>query len=71
MLGRQDETVITEQTLEDMIVDRAREIKGPILFQASSQNIEPIVSFYRAATRLSKLFVMDIYTANVLYESDS
>jgi len=41
---------------------------GIALFQASSQNIDRIVSFYRAALRLGKLFVVDVYTANILHE---
>jgi ribonuclease J len=41
---------------------------GIALFQSSSQNIDRIVSFYRAALRLGKLFVVDVYTANILHE---
>ena len=36
--------------------------------QSSSQNIDRLVSFYRAALRLGRLFVVDVYTANVLHE---
>lgn len=68
MFGRQDEEVITEQELEDRLVKKIQDFKGPVLFQSSSQNIDRIVSFYRAATRLDKIFVVDVYTANVLYE---
>ena len=39
-----------------------------MLFQQSSQNIDRLVSFYKAALTLNKIFVIDIYTANVLYE---
>ena len=39
-----------------------------MLFQTSSQNIDRLVSFYRAAVRLNRTFVVDVYTANVLYE---
>ena len=68
MLGRQDEEVITEQELEDRLVGKIKDCKGPVLFQSSSQNIDRLVSFYRAAARLNKIFVVDVYTANVLYE---
>ncbi|NLB54506.1 MAG: MBL fold metallo-hydrolase [Lentisphaerae bacterium] len=68
MFGRQDEDVITEQKLEEQLVKMIEGFRGPILFQASSQNIDRLVSFYRAALRLGRTFVVDIYTANVLYE---
>ena len=68
MFGRQDEEVITEQELEDRLVKKIENFKKPVLFQSSSQNIDRLVSFYRAAVRLDKIFVVDVYTANVLYE---
>jgi len=67
MFGRLNEDVMTEQELEEKLVEMVG-FRGPILFQASSQNIDRLVSFYRAALRLGKTFVVDIYTANVLYE---
>lgn len=68
MLGRADEVVLTENEVEQAIVEAATGIEAPILFQCSSQNIDRLVSFYRASLRLGKLFVVDVYTANVLYE---
>ena len=68
MLGRKDETVLTEEGLEKQILGLVRETNGPILFQTSSQNIDRLVSFYRVALRLKKTFVIDVYTANILYE---
>ncbi|MBP7176101.1 MAG: MBL fold metallo-hydrolase [Thermoclostridium sp.] len=68
MFGRQDEEVMTEQELEDRLVKKIEGFIGPVLFQSSSQNIDRLVSFYRAASRLDKVFVVDVYTANVLYE---
>ena len=68
MLGRTDEQTMTETELEDAVVARMRGLNYPLLFQSSSQNIDRLVSFYRAALRLKRLFVVDIYTANVLYE---
>jgi ribonuclease J len=67
-LGRQDEEVLTEQELEEQIIIGSKGTIGPILFQSSSQNIDRLVSFYRAALRLRRIFLVDIYTANVLYE---
>ncbi len=68
MLGRLDEEIMTETNLEDSIVERMKETCSPLLFQCSSQNIDRLVSFYKAALRLKRLFIVDIYTANVLYE---
>lgn len=68
MFGRQGEEVITEQELEDNIIKKIQGFKAPILFQSSSQNVDRLVSFYRAAAKLGKLFIVDVYTANVLYE---
>ncbi len=68
MFGRQDEEVLTESELEERLVNKIKDFKGPVLFQPSSQNIDRIVSFYRAALRLKRTFVIDVYTANVLYE---
>jgi ribonuclease J len=68
MLGRQDETILTETELENKAVDILNECRSPGLFQSSSQNIDRLVTFYRAAIRSKRVFVIDIYTANVLYE---
>ena len=68
MVARSDEKTISEDELEIAIVDELRGKSGIALFQSSSQNIDRLVSFYRAALRLGKTFVVDVYTANVLYE---
>lgn len=68
MFGRQDEKILTESELEQAIENEIKSLNAPALFQSSSQNIDRIVSFYRAALKLNKTFVVDIYTANVLYE---
>lgn len=68
MFGRKDETVLTEHELEEMVLRKATGLNGPILFQASSQNLDRLVTFYRVAQRLKRIFVIDVYTANVLHE---
>jgi ribonuclease J len=68
VLGRLDEQMVTELELEDAIVKRAKGMDSPLLFQCSSQNIDRLVSFYKATLRLQRTFVVDIYTANVLHE---
>jgi len=68
MLGRQDEKILTEQELEAVLIDEIGDSEQAVLFQTSSQNIDRIVSFYRAASRLKRTFIIDVYTANVLFE---
>lgn len=68
MFGRLEEKTLTENALEELVVNEIKNCNVPVLFQSSSQNIDRIVTFYRAALKLSKIFVVDIYTANILYE---
>ncbi|HCX64696.1 MAG TPA: hypothetical protein DHN33_05750 [Eubacteriaceae bacterium] len=68
IFGRRNEKIMTEEELETKVVEKAKNINGPILYQSSSQNIDRIVSFYKAALRSKRIFVVDVYTANVLYE---
>jgi len=68
MFGRQDEQVLTEEELENEAVDMMNHCSGPVLFQSSSQNIDRLVSFFRASLKAKRLFVIDVYTANVLFE---
>ena len=68
MFGRQDEQILTEEDLEDEAVDIMNRCSGPVLFQASSQNIDRLVSFFRASLKAKRLLVIDVYTANVLFE---
>ena len=68
MVSRSDELTITEDELESAVVNELRGKAGIVLVQSSSQNIDRLVSFYRAALRLGKTFVVDVYTANVLHE---
>jgi len=68
MLGRTGELPMTENNLEDAVFERVKGVNFPILFQCSSQNIDRLVSFYRASLRLNRIFVLDVYTANVLHE---
>ena len=68
MLGRLEEKTLTEKELEELVVNEIKGLNAPVLFQSSSQNIDRIVTFYRATQRLGRTFVVDIYTANILYE---
>jgi ribonuclease J len=68
MLSRSDELTKTESELEDDIVEKLKNKTGIALVQLSSQNIDRIVTLYRAALKLGKIFVVDVYTANILHE---
>ena len=68
MVTRSDELTITENELEKAVVNELGDKTGIALVQTSSQNIDRLVSFYRATLRLGKTFVVDVYTANVLHE---
>ncbi|MCL2806518.1 MAG: MBL fold metallo-hydrolase [Treponema sp.] len=68
MVSRGDEKTITEEELEDIVVNEQKGKSGIVLIQSSSQNIDRIVSFYKAALRLGRTFAVDVYTANVLHE---
>lgn len=66
MLGRDeglyhDETSV-EQALYELILSR----KGPCYVFTSSQNLDRLVSIYRAARHSSKTLVIDLYTAFAL-----
>lgn len=67
MLGRQQEQVRSEAELEDDFT-KAMEINGPVYFQCSSQNIDRLVTIYKACRRSGRMFIIDAYTANVLSE---
>ena len=68
MVDRTEEDVDTEQQLETKIIQEARKYPGMKLVMCSGQNIDRIVTFYRAAKRSGALFVLDLYMANVLHE---
>ncbi len=67
MVDRTGEGVDTEQQLENRIVKETRQYPGMKLIQCSAQNIDRVVTFYRAAKRSGAIFVMDLYVANVIH----
>lgn len=68
MMGRQSETTQTEDDLELEIASEARVHDGMKLFICSGQNVDRLVTFYRAAKRSGAVFVLDLYAVNVLHE---
>lgn len=67
-LGRPNGRCQTEADLEEEIAKLARKYPGIKLFYASAQNIDRMVTFFKAALRTRSLFVVDLYTAYVLDE---
>ena len=66
MLRRSNDLFPDETAVEDLIFQTIRQQKNISFLLASSQNIDRIVSAYRACKRTRKLLVIDIYTAWVL-----
>ena len=65
-IGRTDKPFPSESELEDEFVKTFRETKGINLVCVSGQNIDRLVTIYRACLKTGKFFLVDFYTANVL-----
>ncbi len=65
-LGRDDAQYKTEEEVEKRLEEILRERKNIAFLFASSQNIDRIVSAYRACLKTDSIFVIDIYTAFIL-----
>lgn len=66
MFGRSNQRHADEAQVEEAILDLMRSEPGPVFLICSGQNIDRIVSGYRAAKRTGRLLVIDIYTAWIL-----
>lgn len=66
MLRRSNDRFPDEAAVEQAIFETIRQQKNISFLLSSSQNIDRIVSAYRACKRARKLLVIDIYTAWVL-----
>lgn len=65
-LGRDNSVMRTEQDIEDEIVDVINKSNTIVFGISSSQNIDRLVSFYKATLRTKRIFAIDVYTANIL-----
>lgn len=67
-LGQIDENqnYPTETQIEEDLINSLSKIKGISLIVSSGQNIDRLVSIYRATRRLSKTLVIDPYVASIL-----
>lgn len=55
----------TEQEVEERCVETFRRTAGMVLAMYSPQNIDRLVTLYRAAQRSDRIFVMDLYAAAI------
>ncbi|WP_244525174.1 MULTISPECIES: MBL fold metallo-hydrolase [Bradyrhizobium] len=67
-LGRlaDDQAFLTEQALEERFIDRFRSTEGMALVACSAQNIDRVVTVYRAAKQAGRTLIVDAYAAEVL-----
>jgi ribonuclease J len=63
---RIEEPTITEQELETEFVNVIEQTPGIALVTTSSQNIDRIVTIFRAAKRTGRKLIIDFYTAEIL-----
>lgn len=67
-LGRlaDDQSFPSESALEEIFADRFKATPGMALVACSAQNIDRVVTVYRAAKRTGRALVVDAYAAEVL-----
>jgi ribonuclease J len=66
LLGRTTSKQLDEKALEADLVKIIKSSENIVFGIISSQNIDRLVSFFKAALRTKRLLVIDVYTANVL-----
>lgn len=66
MLGRTEGLFLNEAAVEEGMCQFSQPHDGPYYVFTSSQNLDRLVSIYRAARRNGKIMVIDLYTAFVL-----
>ncbi|ODS29921.1 MAG: beta-lactamase domain protein [Candidatus Scalindua rubra] len=66
-IGNVEKTCQKEEKLEDELITIINESSKLTLFQTSGQNIDRLVTFFRACRRSNKILVLDIYTSTVLF----
>lgn len=64
-LSRKAQTPLREADLEELAVTEFRNATGPIFVLQSSTNIDRVVTMYRAAKRSSRVFLQEVYMADV------
>lgn len=64
-LSRKKQDVLREADLEERLVAEFRNTTGPIFVLQASTNIDRIVTMYRAAKRSGRVFLQEIYMADI------
>jgi ribonuclease J len=64
-MGSEDKPSISETDLENRAVKLFRQHKGPVFVLQASTNIDRIVTMYRAAKRSGRVFLEDVYMAEI------
>ena len=66
-LSRGKEPGLSEQDVEKLLVNSLKQTPGLALAMFSPQNVDRLVSYYRAAVRSGRTLVLDPYAAFILY----
>lgn len=64
-LSREGYIPVTEKELEQQAVDLFKAHSGPVFVLQSSMNIDRIVTMYRAAKRSGRVFLQELYMAEI------
>ena len=56
----------SEETIEDDLTGIFRETPGIVLAHVSAQNIDRLVSIFRACLKTNRILIVDLYTAEIL-----
>lgn len=67
-IGRESKPFKTETEIENELVEVFKQQGKINLIYTSGQNIDRLVSIYRACIRTDKIFVVDVYVATILSE---
>lgn len=65
-IGRSNQNFPTENEIETEFIETFKQTKGITLIYTSGQNIDRLVSIYRACKRTGKTLAIDFYIANIL-----
>jgi ribonuclease J len=66
MIGRDSAAVGTEEDIENKLYEQFKESDDMFFIACSSQNVDRLVSVFRACAKSNRAFVIDPYTAMVL-----
>jgi ribonuclease J len=70
-VGREDNTYTTEDELVPQFADIFRKTPGMPLVWCSGQNIDRIVTIFKACLASKRQFIVDMYTAEILRATDN